>query len=56
MPERRALLLVPVDPLLLRVDVDERERVRAGQQRRAAGQLRQELPARLLQLAARCPR
>ena len=49
-PEPGALLLVPVDPLLHRVDVDERESVRAGQQRRLPGQLRQELPARLLQL------
>ena len=49
--ELRALLLVPVDPLLHRVDVDERQGVRAGQQRRLPGQLREELPARLLQLA-----
>jgi hypothetical protein len=50
MPERRALLGVPVDPLLLRVDVDEGQDVRPGQQRGAAGQLRQDLPVDLLQL------
>ena len=49
--ELRALLLVPVDPLLHRVDIDEREGFRAGQQRRLPGQLREELPARFLQLA-----
>ena len=37
-PERGALLVVAVDPLLHRVDVDERQRVRAGQQRRRRGQ------------------
>ena len=43
--EPRALLLVPVDAFLHRVDVDEREGARAGQQRRLPGQLREELPA-----------
>ena len=55
MPELRALLLVPVDPFLHRVDVDERQRARAGQQRRLPRQLRQELPARLLQLGDVAP-
>ena len=50
-PEPGSLLLVPVDPFLHRVDVDEGQGARAGQQRRPPGQLRQELPARLLQLA-----
>jgi hypothetical protein len=49
--ERRALFLVAVDPALHRVDVHERELVRAGQQRRQPGQLREQLPADLLQLA-----
>ena len=39
-----------VDARLLRVDVKEGEHVRAGQQRGAAGQLRQKLPVDLLQL------
>ena len=50
MPEPRALLLVPVDAFLHRVNINEREGFRAGQQRRLPGQLREELPARLLQL------
>ena len=50
MPERRALPGVPADPLLLGVDIDEREDVLARQQRAAAGQLRQDLPVDLLQL------
>jgi hypothetical protein len=50
-PEPGALLLVPVDPFLHRVDVNERQRARAGQHRRPPGQRDQELPARLLQLA-----
>jgi len=50
MPERRALFLVPVDAALHRVDVHERELVRAGQQRRQPGQFRQQLPACRLQL------
>ena len=50
MAERRALLLVPVDPLLHRVDVDERQHVLAGQQRGAAGQLGQQQPVHLPQL------
>ena len=33
-PEPRALLLVPVDAFLHRVDIDERQHIRAGQQRR----------------------
>jgi hypothetical protein len=48
--ERRALLLVPVDPPLRRVDVDERQHAGAGQQVGAAGQLRQQLPADLAEL------
>ena len=55
MPEPRPLLLVAVDAFLHRVDVDEGEDARAGQQRRLPGQLRQELPARLLQLAHVAP-
>jgi hypothetical protein len=51
MAELRALLFVPVDPFLHRVDIDEREGFSAGQQRRLPGQLRQKLPARFLQLA-----
>jgi hypothetical protein len=54
-PEPGALLLVPVDAFLHRVDVDERQRARAGQQRRPPGQRRQELPARLLQLGDVAP-
>ncbi len=50
MAERRALLLVPVDPLLHRVDVHERHRVLAGQQRGPAGHPGQQQPAHLLQL------
>ncbi len=50
-PERGALLAVPVDPLLHGVDVDERQRVPAGQQRRPQGQLAQQLPVHHLQLA-----
>ena len=48
--ERRPLLLVSEDPVLLGVDIDEGQDVAAGQQRRAARQLRQELPVHLLQL------
>ncbi len=44
MPERRALFLVTVDAVLHRVDVHERELVRAGQQRRQPGQFRQQFP------------
>jgi hypothetical protein len=40
---------------LHRVDVDERQRARAGQQRRPAGQRDQELPAGLLQLGDVAP-
>jgi len=50
MAELRAFLLVPVDPLLRRVDVDEGQHVRAGQQRRLPRQPGQELPARPLDL------
>ena len=39
-PESGALLVVPVDPFLHRVDVHERQHVLGGQQRRPAGQLR----------------
>ena len=46
---------MPVDPPLHRVDVHERELVRAGQQRRLPGQFRQQLPARRLQLADIAP-
>jgi hypothetical protein len=50
MPERRALLSVPVDPLLLGIHVHEGEHISTGQQRGAAGQLRQNQPVDLLQL------
>ena len=50
MAERRALLGAPVDTLLRRVDIKERHRVLAGQQRRPAGQIRQQQAAHLLQL------
>ena len=49
-PERGALLAVPVDPFLHRVDIDERQRVPAGQQRRPPGQLAQQQPVHRLQL------
>ena len=55
MPERRALLGMPVDPLLLRVDIDEGQDVRAGQQRGRGGPVRQELPVDLWS-CARSPR
>ncbi len=48
--ERRALLFVPVDAFLLRVDVEERQYLPAGQQWRAAGQFRQQQPVHLPQL------
>jgi hypothetical protein len=51
--ELRALLLVPVDPLLHGINVDERQRVRAGQQRRLPCQRDQELPAGLALLLTR---
>ena len=54
-PEPRALLVVAVDAFLHGVDIDERQRARAGQQRRLPGQLRQELPACLLQLGDVAP-
>ena len=54
-PERRPLLLVSGHPFLLRVDIDEGQHVLAGQQRRPAGQLRQELPVQLLQLPGVAP-
>ena len=50
-PERGALLAVPVDPFLHRVDIHEGQRVLAGQQRRPAGQLAQQLAVHRLQLA-----
>ena len=50
-PEPGALLLVPVDPFLHRVDVHERQLVLAGQQRRPAGQLGQQLAVYRLELA-----
>jgi len=49
--EPGALLVVPADALVHRVDAGEREGVRAGQQGRLPGQLREKLPACLLQLA-----
>ena len=55
MAEPRALLLVAVDPLLRRVDVDEGQDVRAGQQRRCRRQPGQEPPAGLLRAAGRSP-
>ena len=54
-PERRALLGIPIDPLLLRVDVHEREHVRAGQQRSTARRLPAP-PGAPSAAAARCPR
>jgi hypothetical protein len=48
-PERRALLLVPVDPPLHRIEAGERQLIRARQQRRPAGQRGQQLPAHHLQ-------
>jgi hypothetical protein len=54
-PEPRALLAVPVDPLLHRVDVNERQHARAGQQRRLPHEPGQELPAGLLQLGDVAP-
>ena len=50
MPERRALLVVPVDPLLHRVDIDEGQHVLAGRQRGAPGQLRQQSAVHRLEL------
>jgi hypothetical protein len=44
LPQPGALLGVPVDPFLHRVDVNERQPARARQQRRPPGQLRQEPP------------
>ena len=55
MTERGALLGVPVDPPLHRVDIDERQLTGARQQRHHAGQLCQEIPARSLQLAHVAP-
>jgi hypothetical protein len=54
-PELRSLLLVPVDPFLHRVDIDERQRARTGQQRRPPRQRGQELAAGLLQLRGISP-
>jgi hypothetical protein len=54
-PEPGALLVVAVDAFLHRVDVNERQGARAGQQRRFPRQRDQELPARLLQLAHVAP-
>src|SRR5262249_35775447 len=45
-----ALLLGPVDPFLLGVDIDERQHVLTGQQRGAAGQLRPHQPVHLPEL------
>jgi hypothetical protein len=42
-PNLGALLGVPVDPFLHRVHVDERQHIRAGQQRRSRRQFRQQL-------------
>jgi hypothetical protein len=50
MPEPGALLLVPVDALLLGVDIDKGQHVLAGQQRGPAGQLAQQQPVHLAQL------
>ena len=46
-----ALLFMAVDPLLHRVNIEERQDVLAGQQRRPAGQFRQQLAVHRLQLA-----
>jgi hypothetical protein len=48
--EPRALLLAPVDPFLRRVDVDEGQHVRVGQQRRLPAEPGQEPAAGLLDL------
>jgi hypothetical protein len=53
--EPGAGLRVPVDPFLHRVDIDERQHVRAGQQRRGLRQPGQEHPAGLLQLPGAAP-
>ena len=54
--EPRALLLVAVDPFLRRVDVDEGQHVRAGQQRRLARRAGPAAPGRPSRAAGRCPR
>ena len=54
-PERSSLLAVSVDAALGGVHVDEGELASAGQQRRPAGQLSQQQPAHLLQLADVAP-
>ncbi len=56
MAERRALLLAAVDTFLHRVDIHERHHVLAGQQRRAAGQVRQQQPGSPSPPAGRSPR
>jgi hypothetical protein len=48
--EAGAFLLVPVDPLLRRVDVDEGQDIGPGQQRRLAREPGQEPAAGLLDL------
>ena len=50
MTEPDALHAMPVDPFLHRVEAEERQGLRAGQQRRLPRQFRQKLPARLLLL------
>jgi hypothetical protein len=50
----RALLVVPVDPFLRRVDIDERQRILGGPQRHLPGK-RQQHPAHLLHLAGVSP-
>lgn len=51
MPETRALLLRPVNPFLHRVQVQEGQHIRAGQQRCARGEAGQQRPVHLLDLA-----
>ena len=53
--ERHALLGVPTDPLLLGVDIDEGERIRAGQQRRG-WPAQPGTPGAPSAAAARCPK
>ena len=55
-PEPRALLLVPEDAFLHRVDIDERQHIGAGQQRRLPSEPGQELPGPPSPAARRCPR
>ena len=55
-PERGAFLLVAVDPVLRGVDVDEGERLPAGQQPRVLRERGGELAGAPCRAAGRCPR